>query len=315
MSDLAQDYIIEVDYEDFSPETDLSVLAGELLRGMYPPTEAQLVVIYGKLGKGKSSLAIKTAVRLLHYWFKWPLTKCWEKVKELIFFHPTQFFDKIHAIRKTGIRTPCLIWDDAGLWLSAMKWNDPFIKAVGDYTNVMRSSLSGLILTTPDDDMIYKKIRNFPDSMKVQVDYAPSGNRWGIWGRVAKMYVHKKHVIYGHRIRLLKKWIPELGTKKAIKEVYNIKLPEPFYDWYKPLRDAYEQMALAKMEEIWDRLQDDSRAAILSDYPGLNIPSYAMGRPGDFEAAHKPLGKLTVREEKGLKKYDEKLYHDYKKDH
>jgi hypothetical protein len=49
-------------------------------------------------------------------------------------------------------------------------------------------------------------------------------------------------------------------------------MPDKFFEWYKPLRDAYEDMALALVMEKWDVISKSSHALILESYPNLKLP-------------------------------------------
>lgn len=72
--------------------------------------------------------------------------QAWMLLKQLIVFHPEQFFQKLQDLREAGnkLRIPSLIWDDASLWLYALDWNDPFIIKVGKYMNVTSSRKSDI---------------------------------------------------------------------------------------------------------------------------------------------------------------------------
>ncbi len=50
-------------------------------------------------------------------------------------------------------------------------------------------------------------------------------------------------------------------------------MPDEFYRWYQPLRDAYEILALDLIEKSWDVSRAKSIVPELSDYPNLRLPS------------------------------------------
>jgi hypothetical protein len=226
-----------------------------------PPTEFKLFTIYAGLGKGKSALGIFALVECLFNTYEISEREAWEMAKGFICFHPEQFFQKLRQIRNSGLdRVPTLLWDDAGLWLYALDWNDPFVKALGKYMNVARSRLGSLILTTPTPKWIIKKLRGFPDAFNVKV-IKPTGNPRAKWYRQGKGYEEvmlpdqRKSRVY-HRF----------------SDFYNCYIPDEFYKWYKPLRDAYEKLALDLIEKSWELSRAKTVVPELSDYPDLNIP-------------------------------------------
>jgi len=246
--------------------TDLIILACR------PPTEFKLFTVYAGLGKGKSAYAIFTMVEVLMNWYKVRERDAWEMVKGFICFHPEQFFAKLRQIRDEGLeRVPGLIWDDAGLWLYALDWNDPFVKALGKYMNVARSRLASLILTTPTPVWIIKKLRGFPDAFNVSI-IKTTGAPGTEWVREAKGY---QEVI-----------LPDMRKSRIYhrySDDFNCYMPDEFFVWYKPLRDAYEVLALDLIEKSWDASRAKSIVPELSDYPNLSLP--ALVKPPVVEGA------------------------------
>ena len=236
--------------------TDLIILACR------PPTEFKLFTIYAGLGKGKSAYAIFALVEVIMNWYKVREREAWELVKGFICFHPEQFFAKLRQIRDEGLdRVPGIIWDDAGLWLYALDWNDPFVKALGKYMNVARSRLASLILTTPTPTWIIKKLRGFPDAFNVKI-IKTTGNPRALWVREAKGY---QEIL-----------LPDMRKSRVyhrFSDRFNCYMPDEFYKWYKPLRDAYEVLALDLIEMSWDVSRAKSIVPALSDYPNLKLPS------------------------------------------
>ena len=246
----------------------------KILECLYPPEEFKLMTCYGPLGYGKSALALKIIVDVLKHWYAHsvldisdPIEKehqAWELVKQLIVFHPEQFFKKLEEIRKVGDgeRIPALCWDDAGLWLYALDWNDPFIIRVGKYMNVARSRLGSVIMTTPTPDYIFKKIRKFPQAINLSI-YKVTGKKTGSgpYLRQAKAYLQYYNIVKGYRVR-----------GPIYYEDFSCLMPDWFYEWYKPLRDAYEKIALDMMMEEWDKTKEKSDVLDLRRYKELQVP-------------------------------------------
>jgi len=234
-----------------------------ILDNMIPPTEFTLFTVYAGLGKGKSAYAIFCLVMALKNYFHCSDAEAWEKVKGFIVFHPQQFFDKLDQIRDIGMkRAPAIIWDDAGLWLYALDWNDPFIKALGKYMNVARSRLGALIMTTPTPKMIFSKVRDMPDAINVKIIKTTGAPR-AEWVRRAKGYQQSM--------------LPDMKKSRVhlrYTDDFVCRMPDEFYNWYKPLRDEYEQLALDLIKESWAKSKEKHQGSIpeLSNYPKLAIP-------------------------------------------
>lgn len=166
--------------------------------------------------------------------------KGWELLKQFIVFHPQQFFTKLDDIEEQGLdRIVGIVWDDAGLWLYALDWNDPFIEAFGKYLNIARSHLGCLICTTPLPLWIFKKLRNFPQATNIRIMKC-TGNPYQKYRRLARAYSH---------------WMaPDMkksGVRKIYEDFFDCRMPNHFFEWYQPLRNGYENMARELMRERW----------------------------------------------------------------
>ena len=247
---------------------------GKILDCLYPPEEFRLITAYGPLGYGKSTLSCKIVVDVLKIWYRHTSLdyddpeeldfRAWEMLKQFIVFHPEQFFQKLHDVREISKtqRIPSLIWDDAGLWLYALDWNDPFIIRVGKYMNVARSRLGSVIMTTPTPDYIFKKIRKFPQAINLSI-YKVTGKKTGMgpYLRQAKAYLQYYNIVKGYRVR-----------GPIYYEDFSCLMPDWFYEWYKPLRDAYEKIALDMMMEEWNKTKEKSDVLDLRRYKELQVP-------------------------------------------
>jgi hypothetical protein len=212
-----------------------------------------LMTVYGPLRLGKSAYAFKTGVQTLKELYgleEEGRGGAWDELKRYIMFHPEHFFQKRREMDELGIeRIPFLIWDDAGLWLYALDWYDPFINAFLKELNVIGTRIGALIFTTPSPKFILRKLRDFPDSINVRI-IDTSVNPDHIWRRLAKGYKH---------------WfLPDGKSRVKLKfeDEFTALMPNTFYKWYKPLRDAYEKLALKLVEEKWEQFK--SKSGVLS---------------------------------------------------
>lgn len=217
----------------------------DLIDGCFYRDEFEAVIVYGPLGYGKSSFATQVLAELYgdnDSDPKDPNSKHWnwEGIKRKVLFHPKDF---INYLLNMESREKAIIWDDAGLWLYALDWFSPFIKAVGKYLNVARTHLGAIIFTTPLPTYIMKRVRDFPQVktikiMKQQSDvFRPTTQKW-VKPRIAKCY---------------SMWISPDMQKSGVKEIFadffNAMLPDDYFSWYKPYRDAYAHEAVMMMRK------------------------------------------------------------------
>lgn len=188
--------------------------------------EFTLFIIYGPLRYGKSSLACQILAEVYDTWNP-------DFLKNYIGFHPKDVLEKW---TKHKTKQKAFLWDDAGLWLHALDWNNEFVKAVGKYLNVAGTDWGGLILTTPLPTWISKKIRGLPQAITIRIRKVSSANpKW-------------KNIREGIAYRFWK--APDLkhsGVHKIFKETYSKMLPDHFYEWYKPFRNYFSDMAKKMM--------------------------------------------------------------------
>ena len=62
------------------------------------------------------------------------------------------------------------------------------------------------------------------------------------------------------------------GVKKIFEDKFDCRMPNDFFNWYKPLRDAYEDLALRLLNEKWELISKDTKALLLDQYKDLNLP-------------------------------------------
>jgi len=164
----------------------------------------------------------------------------WETTKSFILYLPEEVVELCKTMLLKGIREPVFHWDDAGSWLNAMDFRDPFVISFMKYLSLARSNWGMVILSTPVEEWILKKLRSAKGMLRVTIQKPRSGSsRRYIWRpRIAKAYQMTKYV------GKPKAYWPRQWTDHFIATV-----PDDFYRWYKPRRDKYALLMAVEMEQ------------------------------------------------------------------
>jgi len=233
----------------------MGFITAQKIREAYDKKECVVVIIYGSLGIGKSTMACKILAEVYGTKGKnGKIEKNWEAVKSRIVFTPKEFVEKVEHLISNDLREKALIWDDAGLALLSLDFNNPWVKDVTRFFNVMRTCLSCLILTTPLPTWIVRKIRGFPQCITIKIIRAQSDK------------THPKRYRIGRAYRY---WISPDMKKTGVTTIYEdhftALMPNDFfYEFYEPYRNSYTKVAVRGMR---DHLKDaimDSGEELLS---------------------------------------------------
>lgn len=133
-------------------------------------------------------------------------------------------------------------WDDAGLWLNSLDFQDPFVKDAGKYMQVVRSDWACVIFTAISSDDITSKIRGLRNAIIVEV--TKHSNAKQPYRRVAEAYILRKS--YKGRLWKDTQW----------KDEFDCHVPDPFYEWYQPLRSRYASIAKQLMRKKLEKNKD-----------------------------------------------------------
>lgn len=151
----------------------------------------------------------------------------YEAVKKHMVFLPREFLNKVSALDK-GKKEPLLIWDDAGFWLYALDWYEPFVKAVNKYIQLVGRQYAVLIFTTPSQKLISSKVLEaMPDLCLCRI-MKYGFESFKVKRRLAKFY---------------QRWSYPDGSKGGVylywQDKFDAMLPDDFYYWYKPISEGY----------------------------------------------------------------------------
>lgn len=192
------------------------------------------MVVEGLQRSGKTSYVVKSFANAFGEWefkpYRHVVKPDFEEVKNWLTFMPKEYLNVIMDLKE---KVRGIILDDAGLWLYALDWYDPFVKAVNKWLQVCGTRFGSVFLTTPDKSLISSKILDALPQMKVC--------------RIEKAGIDRLK----HRPRLAKvyeKWNYPDGKKGGVKHLYsdrfNAILPDDFFNWYQPKREGYVELAL-----------------------------------------------------------------------
>lgn len=182
--------------------------------------------VYGPLRYGKTSYGMKTLAALYGTWDP-------EVLKKFVVYAPEELIPALDIPRKYG-KQPALLWDDAGVHLSAMKWEDPILKRICEAFNLIGTLYAGVILTTPLPTYVIKKIRGLPSCASIRI-YKMNGNP------------NKPRTARGY-YQWLAPDMKKSGVKPFINDEFSAILPTKFYEWYEPYRNKYNTQNFKELE-------------------------------------------------------------------
>jgi len=215
--------------------------------------ECTVGIAYGGfMGTGKSAFCIKTEAEVLgsHPGFE-DNKPSFENVKSFIDFPPKEFVDRLLKMKR---REKMTIWDDMGLWLFALDWYDPFVKAVCKYLNVARTDWAFIFGNTPSPKMVAKRIQSFPEIIRVKITKEGSNIKNPSKPRIATAY---------------QVWMtPDMkktGVRKMFTDRYSAIMPNDFFEWYKPQRDHFATLAKQLMFKALMKLEKKDREDVVEN--------------------------------------------------
>lgn len=186
----------------------------------------------------------------------------WESIRQSIFYLPEDVVKKCKGLLVKDRREMCFHWDDAGTWLNAMEWHDPFIVAFMEYLSLARSNWAAVILSTPVSSWVLKKLRTAEGILQVPI-IKLAGKAHIFRPRRATCY---RIIKYPNRARPY--W------KTQFKDNFIAIMPDPFYAWYQPQRKRYGLLATLKMDKAlkkrktqgWDVSEDELVSAQVKEH-------------------------------------------------
>jgi hypothetical protein len=190
--------------------------------------ECIFFIVYGPVRYGKTAYAMKTLAQVQQTWNP-------DILKKYIVFKPEDFITKVKRLREKKEKQSLLIWEDAGVWLNCMKWNDPLVIAISKYLDVSGTDWGGIMFTTPLPGHVIRRIRGLPDCITVKIIKE-------------KDDPNKPRLANGYKMSML----PDL-KKSIVKPVFNDRfsalMPNVFYSWYQNYRRMFTDEQFKEVEE------------------------------------------------------------------
>lgn len=219
------------------------MLAGsQKILDLYNNNEFKIFIIEGDHGFGKSAYGSRLLAEAYHTIKDGQPHPNWDisLFKDHLGFHPKNVLDLWMGKRK---RDMAFLWDDAGLWLNALDYQDPFVKEVGKYLQVARSDWACIIFTCVDRTDIVNKIRSLRHAIVIDISKDGCSEQ--------QPHVRTATAITDWRTRGGKE-----GFTYQWQERYNCHVPDGFYNWYLPIRTEYSVMAKKLMMDKLSKKKD-----------------------------------------------------------
>ena len=206
--------------------------------------------IYGDFGFGKTSYAL---------WVGFKVLGSWDKVLKHLFFHPEDAMKVIGRAIDRGERLKIIIMDDAGLWLDRLTWWEESKVSFMKFFNLIRSVASGVLFTTPSQELpkqIIRKcmirVRVRPSSKDEIISYVGEDGYRELEELVRKYGLKPLfNIATGYKLKTLPSF-----TEFLSKEFYDI------YPLHYPIYEEYERKrreALKKYFKSWKEAVEGSR--------------------------------------------------------
>ena len=227
---------------DLPPSTDKPLTPVTMTKRASDEDEVKFFIVYGPHGTGKSTYLAKCLAQLNNTWEP-------EILKKFLIWKPSMLVDVVDYVEETGHDEMMLGCDDAGVWLNALKWNDPLLVALTEYFDVIRMHFHGIMFTSPLPMHVIKRIRGLPQAITVKI--IKLNRNW-----------NKPREARGYTQYML----PDLkrtGVKPEFVDNFFAVMPEKFYRWYYPARKGYTREAWRNVKielEKWRKIEPQTIA-------------------------------------------------------
>lgn len=186
------------------------------------------------MGIGKSVYALKTLVKVYG---------SWEEARKWIVFMPQDFLRVFDVAKRLGSPAKMILWDDAGMWIGRMRWQDRYVKAVREFLNVIRTHCYNLVFTAPSINELVSGVRSQINIFAFISSYSENPPR----SRAAIV---------------LKPWVEQYLSRKSsarVAEVFDRYFE--FYDEYYRVRKMFVDIGARRLEASLEEVIREVREA------------------------------------------------------
>lgn len=220
-----------VEVEVSSLKTDGLVLSKKILAAH--PNGFVGALIVGKRGIGKSTYGL-IVLHEIYIKLGYTENQAWREALNRCLFHLKDVIDFLEQSALSDDKEIALLWDDTGIYASGMSYfsNFKMVERLKSVLDVVRSSLSGLIMTTPSQSGILGFLNQYDDYL-VTIKYARSG-----YDRIATGYIRRtlpsgKRLVYKRYVDYYSCYIP-----KWVYDLYNQKRKQCYSELLKQLKES-----------------------------------------------------------------------------
>lgn len=219
--------------------------------------ECEIVIVYGMPeGVGKSYYIHHSVADVMGFYKEKDRAKCqwmwrareerpvdaelwnsnYEEVKPLVKYEPADVVSFLMNLVVREVKIPMMHWDDGGTWLNTMEYGDPFVISFMEFLPLARSVCGLVVISTPVEEWVLKKLHTATGVIHAPV--IKLGGDAHFWKpRQCKAFRKVRYPSYT-------RYIPQYQWEDNFVAIG----PDDFHKWYKPLRDRYTLLAVAKMQ-------------------------------------------------------------------
>ena len=227
----------------------LSYLARKILKA-HKTEGFESIMICGEMGRGKTSLALHLAYQVY---------QDWDLVLHYLHFSPISALKQLRYAISNDSRLKLIILDDAGLWLDALSWFTPEIRAFSKFYNIIREGAAAVIFTNVLPGDILKRVRK-KVWYKVYVDYYDIENKKSIG------------IVYREKYDV---GMDKFYRRKITQIIYPTFYPDEVYIKYKQMRKKAALEALDETIELFENRINITNIVLKLREKGLSLREIA----------------------------------------
>ena len=206
--------------------------------------EMQPIIIYGRRGGGKSTLALKSTAYFFMDYYGLECGEAYLEVFKRLVHTPKEFF-----LTKSKY-SDIIIWDDAGVWLSTYFWYLPGMRSYlawfFNWYDTSRTDVKVLVFTTPHPKKLPPVVRSDIEVLRVRIRRIGADVKSNRKYKIALAHI-VKHDVSDYS---MKEFDEDAGAM-----TYTVRLPDLVYEAYSIIRDGYHRLA----NKMWEKVMVEKK--------------------------------------------------------